>query len=137
MQKIYYATSIKIVSIFLFMFSIFAAYAASQARESQVLMAMGVALFFLSSSLFFLYQTFFVYFKYNNEALFFGKKEKKILWVDLVETGYSRWLDMNFIKFKDSKRIYISAYMESYDEFTDFLEEKTREIDEYYEEKIK
>jgi len=135
MRKIYYDNFFKYLSIFLFLFSLFVVYAASKARESQEFIAAGIAIFFMLSSLFLLYQTFFVFFKYDNEALYFGKKEKKFLWKDLIERGYSRLLDMNYIKFKNSKIIYISPYMYGFDEFSNFLEEKTQDLDKYYKQK--
>jgi len=135
MRKIYYDNFFKSLSVFLFLFSLFVVYATSKARESQEFIAAGIAIFFMLSSLFLLYQTFFVFFKYDNEALYFGKKEKKFLWKDLIERGYSRLLDMNYIKFKNSKIIYISPYMYGFDEFSNFLEEKTQELDRYYKQK--
>ena len=135
MRKIYYDNFFKSLSVFLFLFSLFVVYATSKARESQEFIAAGIAIFFMLSSLFLLYQTFFVFFKYDNEALYFGKKEKKFLWIDLVERGYSRLLDMNYIKFKNSKKIYISPYMYGFDEFSNFLEQKTQELDKYYKRK--
>jgi len=131
MRKIYYDNFFKSLSIFLFLFSLFVVYAASKASKCQKYIAIGMALFFILSSLFFLYQAYFVFFSYDNEAIYFGKQKKRFLWKDLIERGYSRLLDMNYIKFKNSKIIY-SPYMYGFDEFSNFLEQKIQELDKYY-----
>jgi hypothetical protein len=129
-NKVFYTDHFKWLSVGIFCFSLFVLYAALHASEDQTLIAYLVAGFFLAGSAYLLYQAFFVFFEYDDDALYFGSKRKKLEWTRLIEKGYSSWRDMNYVTFEGSGTIWISSYMYGVEDFNNFLEQKTRMLDE-------
>lgn len=127
--KVYYGKGYKALSVMMGLFALFVTYAASQATEDQKIIAALVALFFVLGSAFLIYQAFFVYFSYDDTCLYFSKKQRRVFWINLIEMGYMEFLDMNYLRFEDFGRIWISPYMQGIDALTAFLETKTKEID--------
>ena len=110
-------------------FSWFVLYGALQASEDQTVIALLIATFFIVSSMYLLYQAFFVHFEYDDEALYFGKKRIKLEWYRLIEKGYSSIRDMNYLRFDDFGTIWISSYMSGVDAFSSFLDQKVEMLD--------
>ena len=79
-KKVYYTMVFTSIAVAQFGFSLFVCYAALHASDVQTLIAFLVAAFFILGSGFLLYQAFFVYFKYDDEALHFGTKREKLIW---------------------------------------------------------
>ena len=129
-KKVYYTTTFKLIAIVLFCFSLFVCYGAMHASKDQTNIAFLVASFFILGSGFLLYQAFFVYFIYDDKALYFGKKHKKLVWQRLVEKGYSSLMDMSYLVFDGFGRIWVSSYMSGVDELADFLDHKTQMLDD-------
>ena len=129
-KKVYYTMIFKSIAVAMFGFSFFVCYAALHASDDQTLIAFLVAGFFILGSGFLLYQAFFVYFEYDDEALYFGKKREKLIWQCLVEKGYSSLMDMNYLVFDGFGKIWVSSYMFGVDELDEFLEHKTQKLDD-------
>jgi len=128
-NKVYYTKSFKWLSIAMVGFSWFVLYGALQASEDQTVIALLIATFFIVSSMYLLYQAFFVHFEYDDEALYFGKKCIKLEWYRLIEKGYSSIRDMNYLRFDDFGTIWISSYMSGVDAFSSFLDQKVEMLD--------
>ncbi len=128
-NKVYYTKSFKYLAVVMVGFSLFVLYAAFHASKDQTVIALLVATFFIVSSIYLLYQAFFVYFEYDDEALYFGKKRIKLEWYRLIEKGYSSILDMNYLRFDDFGTIWISSYMSGMDALSSFLDQKVEMLD--------
>lgn len=131
-NSVYYGNVMKLIAIVISAFSLFVAYVAYHAREDQRAIAFLVALFFLIGSLFLLYQAFFVRFWYDDNGVYYRSPKRLLSWLNLVEKGYSRWMDMNYLRFEGFGTLWVSAYMVGFDDFSDFLEQKIKEVDSHY-----
>jgi len=127
-----YGIGFKIFSAILIPGSLFVAYAASQARSSQVILAACIAAAFLVSAIFFAYQAFFVSLAYDNDNIYYKTPiggSYVIPWTDVLEVGYSSFMQSHYIRTIQVQRIWCSYMLCGYEEFGEFLAKKA---DEHY-----
>ncbi len=126
-----YGLPFKIFTIILIPFSIFVVYAASHARESQIIIATIVASGFVLGALFSAYHVFFVKFSYDNDFVYYQSpfsKSKKAKWSALVDVGYSNLLQADYIVIEGIGRIWCPTVMNGYTELGIFLERKSQAL---------
>lgn len=126
-----YGRLLKIFTAALIPFSVFVAYGAGQAEDSQHIIALAVAAFFLMSAVFLGYQVFLVRFGYDDDFIYYRSPlcgEKKVHWSALADVGHSSLLQANYIVVKGIGRIWCSHMLNGYEEFEVFLENKTKEL---------
>jgi len=126
-----YGLPFKTFTIVLIPFSIFVVYAASHARDSQIVMASIVASFFVLGAVFSAYYVFFVKFSYDNKFVYYHSpfcKNKKAQWSSLVDVGYSSLFQADYIIVDGIGRIWCSNLLNGYPELGRFLEKKSQEL---------
>ena len=126
-----YSLPFKLFTVVLIPFSIFVVYAASQARESQIVVATIVALFFILGALFSGYHVFFVKLSYDNNYIYYQtpfNKKQQASWSALVEIGYSSLLDSNYFVIDGMGKVWCPNVLNGHDELGTFLEKKAKEL---------
>ena len=122
-----YSTGFRLFAALLIPFSLFVAYAASQARASQIAIAAVIAVTFLASAAFFAYQVFFVQFAYDDDNIYYRSPlagSKIIPWSDVCEVSYSGLLQAHFIRTPSVSRIWCSNMLVGYEDLGAFLDKK-------------
>lgn len=126
-----YGLPVKILITILISFSIFVVYAASQARESQIVIASIIAGCFLLGAIFFGYQVFLVKFSYDSNFVYYKSPfcgSKKVPCSSLLYIGYSTLLQADYIVIDGIGKIWCSKMLNGYTELGEFLEQKTQEL---------
>lgn len=119
-----YSTGFRIFAAVLVPGSLFVAYAASQARPSQVVIAAVIAVAFLAAAAFFAYQAFFVHFAYDDDNIYYRSPfagSKTIPWSEVREVSYSSLMQAHFIRTSSVSRIWCSNMLIGYEELGGFL----------------
>lgn len=126
-----YGAPFKIFAVLLIFFAAFVVYAVSQSYKGQEIPAFLVALGFVTSAVFFSYQAFFVQFGYDEAFVYYKSPlagDKKEPWNNLIEVGYSKLLQADFIVLEGIGKIWCSNMLNGYGELGDFLERKLHEL---------
>jgi len=130
-RKLHYGKSFKIFAMLLIPFAGFVVYAVSQSYKGQELPAFLVATGFVAAAIFFPYQAFFVKFSYDDEFVYYKSPlagAKKEPWSNLLDVGYSKSLQADFIVVDGIGKIWCSNMLNGYDELGEFLEKKVQEL---------
>jgi uncharacterized membrane protein len=126
-----YSRGFKILTLTLAPFSIFVVYAASHARESQIIIAGIVAFCFVAGAVFFVYQVFFVHFSYDKKCIYYQSPLKgtvKAPWNSLLSVSYSSLLQADYLVVDGIGKIWCSNMLNGYNELGEFLEDKVKEL---------
>lgn len=126
-----YGKPFKVFSALLVPFAAFVVYAASHSAEGQEVPAFLVAASFTAAAIFLPYQAFFVEFSYDDDFIYYKSPlsgAKQAPWHNLVEVGYSRFLQADYLVVEDIGKIWCSNMLNGYAELGEFLEEKVREL---------
>ncbi|AMX03007.1 hypothetical protein [Microbulbifer thermotolerans] len=130
-RHLHYGKPFKIFALLLIPFSVFVVYAVSQSYKGQEIPAFLVALGFVSGAIFFPYQAFFVRFSYDDEFVYYKSPlvgTKKEPWGNLIDVGYSKLLQADFIVVDGIGKIWCSNMLNGYGELGEFLEKKVQEL---------
>lgn len=130
-RHLHYGKPFKIFSLLLIPFAVFVVYAVSQSYKGQEIPAFLVALGFVSGAVFFPYQAFFVKFSYDNEFVYYKSPlagANKEPWNNLIDVGYSKLLQADFIVVDGIGKIWCSNMLNGYGELGEFLEKKVQEL---------
>src|SRR5690606_35781513 len=112
-------------------FAVFVFYAVSHSYRGQEIPAFLVALGFVAGAIFFPYQAFLVRFSYDDEFVYYKSPlagAKKEPWSNLLDVGYSKLLQADFIVVDGIGKIWCSNMLNGYGELGEFLEEKVQEL---------
>ena len=126
-----YSLPFKLFTVVLIPFSIFVLYAASQARESQIVIAVIVAAFFVFGAIIAAYHVFFIKLSYDENTVYYHSpfnKNQQALWSDLIEIGYSALMDSNYFVMDGIGKIWCPSVLNGHDELGAFLEKKAKEL---------
>lgn len=126
-----YGIPFKIFAALLIPFAAFVVYAVSQSYKGQEIPAFLVAAGFVAGAAFFPYQAFLVKFSYDDEFVYYQSPlsgSKKVPWSNLVDIGYSKLLQTDFIVVDGIGRIWCSNMLNGYGELGAFLEKKFQEL---------
>ncbi|MFC6633001.1 hypothetical protein [Microbulbifer taiwanensis] len=126
-----YGVPFKIFAALIIPFSAFVVYGVSQSYKGQEIPAFLVAAGFAAGSVFFPYQAFLVRFSYDDRFIYYRSPlvgSKKVPWDKLLEVGYSRILQADYIIVDGIGKIWCSSMLDGYGELGAFLEEKVREL---------
>ena len=130
-RKPHYGKPFKIFAMLLIPFAGFVVYAVSQSYKGQELPAFLVATGFVAAAIFFSYQAFFVKFSYDDEFVYYKSPlagAKKEPWSNLLDVGYSKLLQADFIVVDGIGKIWCSNMLNGYGELGEFLEKKVQEL---------
>ncbi len=107
-------------------------YAVSQSYKGQEIPAFLVATGFVLGTILLNYQVFWVKFSYDDEFVYYKSPLagiKKEPWSNLVEVGYSKLLQADFIVIDGIGKIWCSNMLNGYGELGEFLEKKVKELE--------
>lgn len=130
-RHLHYGKPFKIFALLLIPFAAFVVYAVSHSYKGQEIPAFLVALGFVSGAIFFPYQAFFVRFSYDDEFVYYKSPlvgTKKEPWNNLLDVGYSKLLQADFIVVDGIGKIWCSNMLNGYGELGEFLEKKIQEL---------
>ncbi|MCP5350675.1 MAG: hypothetical protein H7A10_06865 [Oceanospirillaceae bacterium] len=130
-RHLHYGKPFKIFALLLIPFAAFVVYAVSQSYKGQEIPAFLVALGFVSGAIFFPYQAFLVKFSYDDEFVYYKSPlvgTKKVPWSNLLNVGYSKLLQADFIVVDGIGKIWCSNMLNGYGELGEFLEKKVKEL---------
>lgn len=99
-RVLHYGLGFRVFAAVLVPGSLFVAYAASQARPSQLVIAAVIATMFLVAAPFFAYQAFLVSFSYDEQNIYYRSPlagRHVIPWSEVQQVGYSGWLQSHYI----------------------------------------
>lgn len=126
-----YGKPFKILAFLVIPFAAFVVYLVSQSYKGQEIPACLVAAIFVAGAIFLPYQAFFVKFSYDDEFVYYKsplKGTKKVPWSNLLEVGYSKLLQSDFIVIDGIGKIWCSNMLNGYGELCEFLENKVEEL---------
>jgi len=130
-RRLSYGLGFRVFAAILVPGSLFVAYAASQARSSQLIIAVAIATTFLVAAAFFAYQVFFVSFEYDDQNIYYRSLlagSHVIPWTEVLEVGYSGLLQASYLRTKQVRRIWCSNMLRGFDELGEFLSKKYDEL---------
>jgi hypothetical protein len=125
-----YSTGFRLFAVAFVPISAFVAYAATQARPSQLIIALSVATGFLLGTGYLVYQAFMVRFSYDDDKIYYSSPmagTHVIPWSDVREVGYSHFLQCDYIVTAQVSRIWCSKMLQGYEELGEFLGEKLKD----------
>ena len=130
-RELTYGSGFRVFTIALVPGSLFVAYAAAHARNSQLLLASCVAAVFLAAAVFFVYQVFFVRLAYDDESVYYRSPlsgSHRIPWTDVLEVGYSGLMQSHYLRTEKVPRIWCSNMLQGYEELGAFLSQKADQL---------
>jgi hypothetical protein len=125
-----YSTGFRLFAVVFVPISVFVAYAATQARPSQQIMALCVATGFLLGTAYLVYQAFMVRFSYDNDKIYYSSPiagTHEIPWSDVREVGYSHFLQCDYIVTAQVPRIWCSNLLQGHEELGEFIGQKLKD----------
>lgn len=130
-RHLYYGKPFKVFSALLVPFAIFVVYAVYQSYKGQEVPAFLVAAGFIAGAVFFPYQAFFVKFGYDDDFIYYKSPlsgTKQASWQNLVDVGYSKLLQADYIVVEGIGKIWCSNMLNGYAELGEFIEKKVQEL---------
>lgn len=126
-RQLTYTNSFRIAAALFIPGSMFVAYAASQARPSQLLLASAIATVMAAAAAFLAYQAFFVRLEYDQTSIYYQSPlagVHEILWSDVQKVGYSGLMQCHYIQTTQVRRIWCSNMLVGYEELGEFLNQR-------------
>ncbi len=103
------------------------AYAASQARQSQFGIALGITAAFILTSLFLAYHVFLVKLGYDDQFLYYRSPfagTHKFPWSSVTGAGYSTFWQSHFLRTIEGHKVWLPRVLQGHAELGEFLEAK-------------
>ena len=125
-----YSTGFRLFAVVFVPIAAFVAYAATQARPSQQIMALCVATGFLLGTAYLVYQAFMVRFSYDNDKIYYSSPmagTHEIPWSDVREVGFSHFLQCDYIVTPQVSRIWCSNLLQGHEELGEFIGQKLKD----------
>lgn len=122
-RVIEYGRGYRVLVVFLAPFSLFVAYAATQARPGQTVIAALVALFFIIASVYLTHEVFFVKFGYDADFIYHYtplRGQRKVAWQSITDAGYSAIRQAHYLATEHQGKIWFSPWMDGFAEFVDY-----------------
>ncbi|MBN2825737.1 MAG: hypothetical protein JXQ76_10455 [Campylobacterales bacterium] len=130
-RHLYYSKSYKISFLLFIPIGIFILYLISQLFKGYPLVVLSLFTFGIILIVFFTYQTFFVKFAYDDEFVYYKSLlagYKRESWKNLVNIGYTKIVEVDYIVIKGIGKIWLSDKLNGYEELDKFLDYKAREV---------